>query len=70
MRVTPHMICVDEAVMVEAVSASETSINFYETTRHTIPEDCRLSSLDRAWAVLKPRFVVYNLSICNSFVKT
>jgi hypothetical protein len=29
-------------VMMEAVSTSETSINFYQTTRHNNPEDSHL----------------------------
>jgi hypothetical protein len=27
--------------MIEAVSTSETSVNFHETTRRSIPEGCR-----------------------------
>jgi hypothetical protein len=34
--------CSITAVMMEAVSTSETSVNFYETTRHNIPEDSHL----------------------------
>jgi hypothetical protein len=30
------------ALMMEEVSTSETSVNFYETTRRNIPEGCRL----------------------------
>jgi hypothetical protein len=30
------------ALMMEAVSNSETLVNFYETTRRNIPEDCHL----------------------------
>jgi hypothetical protein len=29
-------------MMMEAVRTSETSVNFYETTRHNIPEGCNL----------------------------
>jgi hypothetical protein len=32
------------ALMMEAVSASETSVNFYETTRRNLPEDSHLHS--------------------------
>jgi hypothetical protein len=28
--------------MMEAVTTSETSVNFYQTTRHNIPEDSRI----------------------------
>jgi hypothetical protein len=28
--------------MLEAASTSETSVNFYHTTRHNIPEECHL----------------------------
>jgi rubrerythrin len=31
-----------DALMMEAVSTSETSINIYETTQHNIPEDSHL----------------------------
>jgi hypothetical protein len=30
------------ALVMEAVSTSEPSVNFYETTRHNIPEGCNL----------------------------
>jgi hypothetical protein len=30
------------ALMMEAVSTSETSVNFYETTQRNIPEGCHL----------------------------
>jgi hypothetical protein len=32
------------ALMMEAVSISETSVNFYKTTQHSIPEDSHLHS--------------------------
>jgi hypothetical protein len=32
------------ALMMEAVSSSETSVNFYQTTRRNIPEDSHLHS--------------------------
>jgi hypothetical protein len=32
------------ALMMESVSTSEKSVNFYETTRRTIPEDSQPSS--------------------------
>jgi hypothetical protein len=32
------------ALMMEAVSTSETSENFYKTARHNIPEDSHLQS--------------------------
>jgi hypothetical protein len=32
------------ALMMEAISTSETSINFYETTRRNIPEDGHLQN--------------------------
>jgi hypothetical protein len=34
------------AVMMEAVNTSETSINFYETTRHNIPGDNHLLEIN------------------------
>jgi hypothetical protein len=30
------------SLMMEALSTSETSVNFYEATRHNIPEGCHL----------------------------
>jgi hypothetical protein len=30
------------ALMMEAVNTSETSVNFYETTQHNIPEDIHI----------------------------
>jgi hypothetical protein len=33
--------------MMEAVSTSETSVNFYETTRRNIPENCHLHARRR-----------------------
>jgi hypothetical protein len=33
------------ALMIEAVSTSETSVNFYQTTRRNIPEDSNLQLL-------------------------
>jgi hypothetical protein len=35
------------ALMMEAVSTSEISVNFYETTRRNIPQDINLKSLKR-----------------------
>jgi hypothetical protein len=32
------------ALMMEAASTSETSVNFYQTVRHNIPEDSHLHS--------------------------
>jgi hypothetical protein len=37
----------DIALMMEAVSTSETSVNFYETTRRNIPEGCHLHTRRR-----------------------
>jgi hypothetical protein len=37
----------DIAVMMEAVSTSETSVNFYQTTRRNIPEDSHLRKSGR-----------------------
>jgi hypothetical protein len=37
----------DVALMMEAVSISETSVNFYETTRRNIPEDSHLHTCSR-----------------------
>jgi hypothetical protein len=34
------------ALMMEAASASETSVNFYQTTQRNIPEDCYLHCLN------------------------
>jgi hypothetical protein len=36
------MIDVSEAMMMEAESTSEMSVNFYQTTQHNIPEDSHL----------------------------
>jgi hypothetical protein len=33
------------ALMMEAVSISETSVNFYQTTRRNIPEDSHLQGI-------------------------
>jgi hypothetical protein len=38
--------CCTIALMMEAVSASETSVNFYQTTRHNIQENSRLHVFD------------------------
>jgi hypothetical protein len=35
------------ALMMEAVSTSEMSVNFYQTTRRNIPEDSRLHTRRR-----------------------
>jgi hypothetical protein len=35
------------ALMMGAVSTSETSVKFYQTTRYNIPEDCRLHGMTR-----------------------
>jgi hypothetical protein len=35
------------ALMMEAASTSETSVNFYQTTRRNIPEDTHLHTLSR-----------------------
>jgi hypothetical protein len=35
----------DVAVMMEAAGTSETSVNFYQTTRRNIPEDSHLQIL-------------------------
>jgi hypothetical protein len=37
--------CIIKAVIMEAVHTSETSVNFYEVTRRSIPEGCHLESL-------------------------
>jgi hypothetical protein len=34
------------ALMVEAVSTSETSVSFYPTTRHIIPEDSHILAVN------------------------
>jgi hypothetical protein len=34
--------CIHHALMMEAASTSETSVNFYQTTRLNIPEDSHL----------------------------
>jgi hypothetical protein len=38
---------VEIALMMEAVSTSETSVSFYQTTRHNIPEDSHLHTRGR-----------------------
>jgi hypothetical protein len=35
------------ALMMEAANTSETSVNFYQTTRHNIPEDSHLHTRRR-----------------------
>jgi hypothetical protein len=35
--------------MMEAVSTSETSVNFYQTTRRNIPEDSHLIVFKNVW---------------------
>jgi hypothetical protein len=37
-----HSLRIIAALMMEAVSSSETSVIFYETARRNIPEDSRL----------------------------
>jgi hypothetical protein len=39
---TASIISAITTVMIEAVSTSETSVNFYQTTRRNIPEDSHL----------------------------
>jgi hypothetical protein len=52
--------------MMEAVSTSETSVSFYETTRHNIPEDSHLLvMLIVQSAQCKPEF-----SFVNTFCAT
>jgi hypothetical protein len=36
--------------MMKAASASETSVNFYQTTRRNVPEDIHLQGMDRTEA--------------------
>jgi hypothetical protein len=40
-------LCRAIALMMEAVRTSESSVNFYETIRHNIPEDSHLYLDDR-----------------------
>jgi hypothetical protein len=35
------------ALIMEAISSYETSVNIYQTSRHNIPEDCRLHTRRR-----------------------
>jgi hypothetical protein len=42
MTIIDDMTCNDIALIMEAVSTSETSVNFYEITRRNIPEDSHL----------------------------
>jgi hypothetical protein len=39
---TASIIRAGDALMMEAVSTFETPVNFYQTTRYNIPEDCQL----------------------------
>jgi hypothetical protein len=45
--------------MMEAVSTSETSVNFYEITRHNIPEDnyvhCDEPDVDKSKSIKAPK---------------
>jgi hypothetical protein len=47
------------AMMMEEVSISETSVSFFETTRHNIPEDNNQSSFAFVSFVLFPPFSLY-----------
>jgi hypothetical protein len=51
------------ALIMEAVSISETSVNFYEGTRRNIPEDSSLHTRHRE--NLKPQFVLPFRIICK-----
>jgi hypothetical protein len=42
-------------LMMEAVSTSETSVNFYETTRHNIPEDSHLHAANGQQIIRKSK---------------
>jgi hypothetical protein len=44
-RSAASVIRVHIALMMEAGSISETLLNFYETTWHTVPEDCGVFNL-------------------------
>jgi hypothetical protein len=48
--------CLWAALMMEAVSTSETSVNFYETTRSNIPEDSHLHPPDDTWVNMEQRW--------------
>jgi hypothetical protein len=44
--------------MLEAVSTSEMSVNFYQTTRRNIPKDSHLYNLRREILMMLPGFFV------------
>jgi hypothetical protein len=48
------------ALMMDAANTSETSVNFYQTTRRNIPEDCHLHTR-RCENVKSHRSVVFSL---------
>jgi hypothetical protein len=47
----------DVALMMEAASTTETSVNFYQTTRHNNPEDSHLH----------PQFMLFSQGAIQSF---
>jgi hypothetical protein len=53
------------ALIMEAVSTSETSVNFYQTTGHNNPED---SHLNRKISVLKCEIIFSNFSITQEWI--
>jgi hypothetical protein len=58
------------ALMMEATSTSETSVNFYQTTRRNVAEDSRLNKILFANSLLTPIFWKYfGLDGCGSTCK-
>jgi hypothetical protein len=60
------LFCVVTIVlMMETVSTSETSVNFYETTRRNIPEGCHLHT--RHHENMKSQFRIHSQGIYNPY---
>jgi hypothetical protein len=54
------------ALMIEAASAPETSVNFYQTTRRNIPQESHLHTFRRE--NLKSHTVITSLNIINKLI--
>jgi hypothetical protein len=59
----------DIALMMEAVSTSDTSVNFYETTRRNILDDSHLhtGSNENRKCLLKPRLKFENFRLIKAY---
>jgi hypothetical protein len=67
-----HAVSIVRALMVEAASTSETSVNFYQTTRRNNPEDNHLNFYtDSSWtsSFCGWLFIILPRSIkCSGFI--